>query len=220
MNLLSMFMIIVIVAYSTTACFAERASFTYSAKQGNMDYDMKDYYLIVQSKNEMKRAGQYDRDGKKNLAEAVRWRLRSATDAFDSIEPAEKALLQKIWEKAANARLIGDLYFNSEGGTGSVTHIVTAITPNGIPSKLKAGETNVIDCLMDDVCKLRSLKYISLRYSSVNTYCLAGLTNLNKLEHFDAPLNITDDTLIVILRAIPSIKYLIVGMREYYWCFC
>lgn len=188
--------------------YAQEVSFSYSAKIQNLNLSMNDYYDIAQRKTLIERAEIYERAGRKSAGEAVRWRLCLAEKAFDSLVPEERTALTNIWSRARDAKMPGDLYFNSVAVGYSAMHVVTAVTPNGVPSSLKDGETIHADALIDDLCTLTNVTYLCLRYLSLRPESLKKLARMKNLEYLDAPVNISDESLVMMLRELPSLKYL------------
>ena len=205
------FSIIVLTSCSDERCVTgnvQEVSYSYSAKVQNLNLSMNDYYDIAQRKTLIERAENYERTGKKSAGKAVRVRLGLAEKEFDSLLPEERTALKNIWSRAQDAKMPGDLYFNSVSVGGSAMHVVTAVTPNGVPSSLREGETIYADTVIDDVCTLTNVTYLCLRYLSLRPESLKKLTRMKNLEYLDAPVNITDESLVMMLRELPSLKYL------------
>ena len=181
--------------------------FTYSAKLWTPT-SMADYMLIGNRESILKRAQQHEESGQVDSGKFLRSRLAAVERTLNSLPEEERAVLARIWTRASDAKLAFYFCFGVDSmGKGSESH-VSAISFASDFEGLAPGEANRADAVMDDVCSFAELKHLNLFHTMVEPDSLRKLTSLKKLEYLNAPANISDEMLLMLLRGIPSLKFL------------
>ena len=179
-------------------------SFSYSAETW-AKFEMDDYSPIANREAFLESALRQERLGRGGAAKSMKAMLVFAEESMNTLPDEKKAVLSRIWAKASGLNLFATMSFSVHTPGGELSHDITALTIHCAYGEGKEEQPHA-DAVVDDICTLEKMKRLSLKFATIEPESFKKLTRLKQLEYFDAPVNITDEILKMLLRELPSLK--------------
>lgn len=142
-------------------------------------------------------------------AQFMRAEMECDKEKLDLLLQEEQEILAIIWSKTEGEGMPGDMYFNSEPLDGSKANAITRISPRTWSSSVQVpmGYVLRLDGIMDDLGKLKHVKVLGLDRATLELKSFEKIAQLKDLELLYAPVNTTDEVLLMLLKRLPSLKY-------------